>query len=344
MLRTKHLKIDGYESVVSAEDLSTGLKAIVAIHNTRLGPSCGGVRLLPYASQDEALADVLRLSKGMSYKSAVAGLGFGGGKSVIVAEQHQKEPSLFHSFGDFVESFQGRYIAAKDMNITSPDLLAVKARTRHVLGVEGVEGSSGDPSPITAIGCLEGLRAVWEFLSGKGSLSGVRVSIQGLGHVGYDLAKRIVEERGIVLASDIDAQVLERARRELGVQTVSNDQIFDASVDIFSPCARGAVLNPGTTPRLRCRAVVGCANNQLANHSDGLRLWERNIVYAPDFVVNAGGIINIFVEYEGYNPERAIARAKGVFSTMREILQRSRQEQTPAFVIADKMAEKRLYG
>lgn len=338
------LKVDGYEQVVEAQDPVCGLHAIIAVHSTRLGPSCGGIRLVPYVSREEALNDVLRLSKGMSYKSAVAGLGFGGGKSVIMADPKSKSPELFRAFGNFVESLQGRYIAAKDMNVESSDLLEVRKNTRHVLGIEGLCGSGGDPSPITAIGCFEALKAVVQFVNKSPALSGMRIAIQGLGHVGYLLAKMVVASGGRIIVSDINPSVLKKAQHELGAEICANEKIYDIECDVFSPCAKGAVLNTNTVSRLKCLAIVGCANNQLADPTAGLRLWERGILYAPDYVVNAGGIINIFVEHGGYDRNAAIAQARRIFQTITNIMNLSKKKHTPAFLIADQIAEERLYG
>ncbi len=341
-LRIEKIPTQDFEQVLFGEDPAVGLRSIIAVHSTRLGPSCGGIRLLPYATREEALEDVLRLAKGMSFKASVAEINFGGGKSVIILDPRQKRAEILRRFGEFVNHLDGRYIAAKDMNIVNDDLLEVKKTTRHVLGLDGVAGSSGDPSPITAIGCFEAMRAVWDVISGRPSLTGVTVAIQGLGHVGFDLARRIVKAGGSLFVSDIDRQVVERARLELGAKICSVEEAFDVECDIFSPCARGAVLNSRTIGRLRCRAVVGCANNQLEVAEDGQRLWARQILYAPDYVVNAGGIINIFTEYEGYDRVNAVRRAEGIFGTVKKILERSRQENTPPYLIADRMADERL--
>ncbi len=341
-----HVELDvpGYERVAFVEDLSAGLKAIVSIHNTNLGPSCGGIRMLPYASKEEALQDVLALSRGMSYKSALAGIGFGGGKSVIIGDPAKKSPELFAAFGEFLEIFNGRYIAAKDMNITSEDLLLVKKRSPHVLGIDGEAGSSGDPSPVTARGILRGLEATVEEVFGQKSLRGLKVAIQGIGHVGFALAKMVVEQGGEIWVTDIDPKTESRAAKELGAHVVANDVIYDVNCDVFSPCARGATLNEKTILRLKAKAVVGCANNQLATPQDGLRLHERGILYAPDYAVNSGGIINIFVEYEGYDQKKALAKADGIYLTMKEIYSRAKSAGKAPFLVTDKLAEERLYG
>lgn len=343
-LNIKEIKQEGFERVVFAEDPSARLSAIIAIHNTHLGPACGGIRLLPYASQNEALYDVLRLAKGMSYKSALAGINFGGGKSVILADPKQKSNELFHAFGDFVETFKGKYIAAKDMNIGSPNLALVKERTRHVLGVEGEKGTSGDPSPVTALGVFRALEATVEFLKGSRKINGLKVAIQGIGHVGYALASHIKKAGGEIWVTDTDNKVLDKAQKELGAKVVSLEEVYNLDVDIFSPCARGAVLNQTTIPRLKVKAIVGAANNQLETPQDGIRIHELGILYAPDYAVNSGGIINIFVESQGYDENKALKKTDEIYRTMKEVFERSRTSNRPTFEVADELAEERLYG
>jgi leucine dehydrogenase len=340
----KHLHIPGYEKVVYFENPSVGLAAFVAIHSTALGPACGGIRMLPYATPEEALDDVLRLAKGMSYKSALAGIGFGGGKSVIIQDPLKKTRPLFEAFGDFIHSFEGRYISAKDMNISSDDLKIVKSRTPHALGIEGEPGSSGDPSPVTARGLFRALEATVEHLTGKKDLSGIKVAIQGVGHVGFPFAEAVHKAGGEIWVSDLDKKALAKAEKKLGAKVVTIDEMYDLKVDVFSPCARGAILNTDNIRRLKCRAVVGAANNQLASEEHGSMLHKRGILYAPDFSINAGGIINIFVEYEGYEEAKALQKADGIYHTLKEIFSRSKQDNVPPAIIADKLAEERLYA
>ena len=343
-LKIKELNQEGFEQVLHATDNSSGLSAIVAIHNTNLGPACGGIRMLPYASQNEALYDVLRLARGMSYKSALAGIGFGGGKSVIMGDPKAKTQDLFYAFGEFVERFSGKYIAAKDMNIDSPDLAMIKQKTKHVLGVVGEKGSSGDPSPVTALGVFRALEATVEFLTGSKKVNGLRVAIQGIGHVGYALAELVKKGGGELWVTDTDSSVIEKAQRELGAKYVGLDEIYDLDVDIFSPCARGAILNHKTIPRLKAKAVVGAANNQLETPQDGIRIHERGILYAPDYAVNSGGIINIFIEFQGYDENKALKKTDEIYFTIREVLERSKSSHKPSFQVADALAEERLYG
>lgn len=341
-LQIEEIKTPNYEKVVWGKDEAAGLIACIAIHNTNRGPACGGIRMLPYASQEEALNDVLRLAKGMSYKSALAELGFGGGKSVIVGAPSSKTPALFAAFAEFLNRLGGLYIAAKDMNISSEDLATIKKNSKHVLGIDGEPGSSGDPSPVTARGVLRALEATSEELTGSKSLSGLRVAIQGIGYVGYSLAEKVVSAGGKIWVTDIDPKILKKAEKELNAQVVGLEEIYDVDCDVFAPCARGAILNTKTIPRLKCKAVVGCANNQLETEADGFRLHERGIIYAPDYAVNSGGIINIFVEYGGYDQQKAFAKADRVYFTIKEILQRAKSQRTAPFVIADQLAEERL--
>jgi leucine dehydrogenase len=336
------ISVPGYENVVYAEETQSGLKALIAVHNTQLGPACGGIRMLPYANRDEALDDVLRLSKGMSYKSALAGIGFGGGKSVIIGDPHRKTPELFHAFGHFVESFGGTYIAAKDMNISTPDLAETKKHTKYVLGIEGEAGTSGDPSPVTARGVFRAMEATQEFLTGSRKLNGLKIALQGVGHVGYSLAQHLKEAGAQLWVTDIDRAALDRAKRDFHATVVALEEIYDVPCDFFSPGARGGILNPKTIDRLHCRAVVGCANNQLRTPEDGHSLQNKGILYAPDYAVNSGGIINIFIEHEGYDEKRALAKADGIYDTMKEIFQRARQSGKPPFVVADQLAEERM--
>jgi leucine dehydrogenase len=339
----EEIKVPDYERVVYYERPDVDLRAFISIHNTHLGPSCGGIRLLPYASKDEALTDVLRLSRGMSYKSALAGIGFGGGKSVILSDPKKKTPEMLRAFGEFVNHLDGKYVAAKDMNVTSQDLLEVKKSTKYVLGIDGEPGSSGDPSPVTSRGAYHAFRATIEEMGLK-NMKGLKVAVQGLGHVGYTLAELLHEAGAELWVTDINPSPVKMAVEKFKAHAVSGEAIYDVDCDIFSPNARGAVINPETITRLKCKAVVGAANNQLLSPQDGLRLHEKGILYAPDFAVNAGGIINIFIETVGYDPAKAFQKTDNIYQVMREIYQRARKEGKPPFLIADKLAEERIYG
>ena len=298
------IQVDGYEKVVRCQDSESGLHALIAIHDTTLGPALGGMRMWPYASEDEALFDVLRLSKGMTYKSAVAETGVGGGKSVILGDPAtMKSEALFRAMGRFVDSLGGRYITAEDMNIGIPDLEMVHQETKWVTGLKRSEGSSGNPSPYTAEGCLIGIRAVIDELDGSTSLEGKRVVIQGVGAVGSALAIMLKEEGALVTICDINEERVAELQKEYGFDVTTDDEHLDIECDIYAPCARGAGINDDTIPNLKCRAIAGCANNQLLEPRHAQDLFDRGILYAPDYVLNAGGIINVGVEMmpDGYN-------------------------------------------
>ncbi len=342
--KTREIKVEGYERVIACEESTTGLNTIIAIHNTNLGPACGGVRILPYATFDEALNDVLRLSKGMSYKSSLAGIGFGGGKSVIILDPKKKTKELFHAFGELVETLKGNYIAAKDMNIDSQDLMEVKSRTKHVLGIEGDKNSGGDPSPVTARGAFQALRATAEESFGVTGLKGLKLAIQGIGHVGYRFAELAKDAGCELIVTDISDSQLKKAHSELNAKIVGPNEIYDVACDIFSPNARGGTLNTETISRLKCKAICGSANNQLLTSQDGMRLHELGMLYAPDFAVNAGGIINVFCEVDGYEQARAFSMADKIYDTMKEIFSRAKAKKIAPFIMADTLAEERLYG
>ncbi len=342
MLKIEKIPVAGYEQVFYGENPTAGLRAFIAVHNTRLGPACGGIRLMPYNGRQEALEDVLRLAKAMTYKSALAGIGFGGGKSVVIADPLGKNSQIFQALGEFVETLHGKYIAAKDMNVRSTDLMEVRKHTKHVLGIETVEGSSGDPSPITAHGVFKGMVSTAEQCFGTTSLKGVKVAIQGAGHVGFFLSKLLCEAEANVMVSDINPTAVQRIESELGAEPVSSDRIANVECDIFSPCAMGGILNAQSVERLSCKAIVGAANNQLASPAAGTRLHERGVIYAPDYVVNSGGIINIFYELVGYNPKLALEKTEKIYDTLKEIFARSKQTGIPPFSIADQLAEDRF--
>jgi leucine dehydrogenase len=339
------IDVTGHEQIVYGFDRVSGLRAIIAIHSTALGPALGGTRFYPYAGETEALTDVLRLSVGMTYKAAAAGLDLGGGKAVIIGDPaRDKSERLFRSYGRFVASLNGRYITAEDVGTTAEDMELIRRETPWALGTSVAEGGSGDPSPATARGILASLRAVLRFLPGQPPLEGRRIAIQGVGKVGYALARLLVEERVEVVASDSNDASLDRAVTDLGVKAVSQDDIFSIDCDVFAPCALGAVLNQATIPRLACLAVVGSANNQLAVREDADRLAERGILYAPDFVVNAGGLINVYEELRGYSKARAMHRVDGLEAATQRVLELARDHQVTPLVAAERLAEARLGG
>jgi leucine dehydrogenase len=336
----------GHERVLFCSSPEVGLRAIIAVHSTILGPGLGGVRMLPYNSMDEALTDVLRLSRGMTYKAAAAGLNLGGGKAVILGDpKKDKSEALFRSFGKYVEALNGLYITAEDVGTNMDDMEAILSETRWVTGVSPSSGGSGDPSSVTAFGVLQGMKAAVEHRFGEGAtLVGRSVAIQGLGNVGQHLASYLRKEKAAkVFAADIDPERTERARSEHGVEIVPVDEILAVDCDIVAPCALGAVLNSRTIPALRCRIVAGAANNQLADEErDGPALHERGILYAPDFVGNAGGLINVYNELTGYNRDRAMQMARGIHANMARVFRISRAESIPTYRAADRVAEERI--
>jgi leucine dehydrogenase len=307
-MEVSEIQVDGYEKVLRCRDQKSGLHALIAVHDTTLGPALGGMRMLPYASEDEALFDVLRLAKGMTYKSAVAETGLGGGKSVILGDPARfKSLALFEAMGRFVDSLRGLYITAEDMNIGIPDLEMVKHTTRWVTGLSRESGSSGNPSPYTAMGCAKGVRAALQEAFGNPECKGRRILIQGVGAVGGRLAVLLKQEGAEVTICDINETRVRELCDKHGFVSVDDAKHLDVPCDVYSPCARGATLNDDTIPRLKCKAVAGAANNQLLERRHGDELKRRGILYTPDYVINAGGIINVGVELlpGGYKEEVA---------------------------------------
>lgn len=334
-----------HEQVVFCQDESTGLKAIIAIHDTTLGPALGGCRMWHYDSEADALRDVLRLSRGMTYKSAAAGLNLGGGKAVIIgASKTQKNEMLFRSYGRFVQGLGGRYITAEDVGTTVEDMEWVLMESDHVVGISRALGGSGDPSPFTALGVYEGIKAARKWTTGSESLAGKTVAVQGVGHVGYHLVKHLVHDGARVIVADIDADNIRRTTQDFkGVEAVAADRIYDVDCDVFAPCALGAVINDDTIPRLKASIVCGCANNILAEEDKHSRaLWAREILYAPDYVVNAGGLINVALELEGYNTERATQKVRAIHDITRNIFNIAREENITTLEAANRLAERRI--
>lgn len=339
------IKVENYEKVVTCKDEASGLHAIIAVHDTTLGPALGGMRMLPYKTEQEALDDVLRLARGMSYKSAVADTGLGGGKSVIIGDPKTlKSEALFLAMGRFVESLGGLYITAEDMNITIPDLEIVRRETSHVTGLSRASGSSGNPSPYTAHGCLVGVQASAEEAFGSPDLNDKRVVLQGVGAVGGRLAILLKEQGAHVTICDINTEKVERLAAEHGFDVVDDANHLDVDCDIYAPCARGAGINDETIPRLKCKVIAGCANNVLAEERHGFDLRERGILYAPDYVINAGGIINVSVELlpGGYDEVEAMRRINRIGEALRQVYAIAREENIPTAEAADLLAERRL--
>lgn len=328
---------DNHEEVVFCHDAETGLNAIIAVHDTTLGAGLGGCRFWDYASEEEALTDALRLSRGMTYKAALARTGRGGGKSVIMGDPRKlATPDLFRAMGRFVEGLGGSYIIAEDVGTSPKDMGFVHESTRHVAGLEG---ASGDPSPATAYGVFVGIKASLEHLHGSGRLSGVRVAVQGLGHVGWDLCQQLHEADARLVVSDIRKDLVEKAVRTFGARALPVDQVHAADVDVFAPCALGGVINDETLPGLRARIVAGSANNQLAEDRHGDRLADMGVLYAPDYVINAGGIINIAHEGEAYDRDAAFRHVGEIGKTLSDLFARSERDGTAPHRMADRMAQ-----
>lgn len=340
-----HLEHHDYGEVHFKRDAASALRAIVAVHDTRLGPALGGCRFIHYDTEEEALVDALRLARGMTYKAALAGIAHGGGKAVIIRPRGQFDrAALFRAFGRFVDDLGGHYITAEDSGTGIEDMEIVRNVTEHVTGVKPERGGSGDPSPFTALGVRRGIEACVKLVLGKGELAGVRVAVQGIGHVGYHLCRELAALGAELIVADIDPLKAERAEREFGARIVPLDDICAVECDVFAPCALGSALNDDTIPRLRCRIVAGAANNQLAEPRHGGDLMQRGILYAPDYAINAGGLINVAEEVVGYDEARARERTMKIYDTIYEIAERARKAMAPTYVIADTMVEERLAG
>lgn len=338
-----YMQEHGHEKVAFWSDREVGLRAIIAIHDTTLGPALGGTRMWPYASEEKALMDVLRLSEGMTYKASVAGLDLGGGKAVIIGDPaRDKSEALFRSYGRFVESLNGKYITAEDVGTRVDDMVYVSMETRHVTGLPASHGGSGDPSPLTAFGVYKGMKACTRAVLGSESLGNLTIAIQGLGKVGYTLAEYLTGEGARVIASDINVQAATHARRDLGVEIVDPEKIYDVDCDVFAPCALGGIINDNTIPRLRSRIIAGSANNQLRDERHGYELQRRGILYAPDFVINAGGLISVAIELGAYGPSEARAKAAAIYGTISRIIACSNEENIPTHVAACRLARERI--
>ena len=331
-----------HEKVLFVNNEKAGLKAIIAIHNTNLGPAIGGCRLFPYASYDDALFDVLRLSRGMSHKNAVAGLAHGGAKGVIIADPSQKSEAMFEAFAEAVNNLGGEYITAEDVNTTCDDALVMLRKTNHICGLPQ---NSGDPSPFTARGVWQGIKATAKVLYGSDSLDGLTVAVQGLGKVGYDLC-RMLHNSGakLIVANRSNKEIALRAAEEFGAKVVATNEILSQKCDILSPNAMGAIINPTTIPTLNCKAVAGGANNQILDDASGLALKARGIFYAPDFVINGGGVINAAAEVDGpYNKEAVLKKVDNIYNSIEHILNESKATGEPEGVIATRYAESLIY-
>ena len=332
-------EFDDHEQVVFCSDKASGLKAIIAVHNTNCGPAVGGCRFWNYASDEEALVDVLRLSKGMTYKNALAGLNFGGGKAVIIGDPKLlKSDELFRAFGHALNNMNGTYYSAEDVNITTGDIMIAHQVTDYVVGLEG---KSGNPAPFTALGTYLGIKAAVKHRLGKDDLVGVKLSIQGLGSVGMYLCERLHKDGAELFVTDINQDSIDKAVTEYAATAVALDEIYALDVDVYVPCALGATINDETIPQLKAKIVAGCANNQLKEPRHGDKLTELDILYAPDYVINAGGIINIFFEQDedGYSADKATAKVGEIYQTLTEIFERSKADNMPTYKVADIMAQ-----
>jgi leucine dehydrogenase len=330
-----------HEQLLFCNDNETGLKAIIAVHNTVLGPALGGTRMWMYANEMEALNDVLRLSRGMTYKNSISGLNLGGGKAVIIGDARtMKSEALMRRFGKFVNSLAGKYITAEDVGISPIDMTYVAMETDHVVGLPG---KSGDPSPVTAHGVYVGMKACAKQQFGSDSLSGKKIAVQGVGHVGEYLVAALAKENAEIFISDIHEPTLKRVAQQYGAKVVGLDEIYDIEMDIYAPCALGATVNDDTLSRLTCSIIAGAANNQLKVESvHGRAVMEKGIIYAPDFAINAGGVINCYSEVKGLSSEWALGKAEEIYKTISNIVRRSSDENIPAYQIANKMAEERI--
>jgi len=334
----------GHEQVVFCQDTETNLKAIIAIHDTTLGPALGGTRMWNYINEEDALQDVLRLSRGMTFKAAISGLQLGGGKAVIIGDfKTEKSEALIRKFGQYVNHLGGRYITAKDVGMNTMDMQVIRSETQHVTGIPEAMGGSGDPSPVTAFGVYMGMKAAAKYKWGSDKLAGKNVVVQGVGNVGETLVKYLAEESANIVINDINTNKLNELANKFGAKVVLGDAIFDLEMDIYAPCALGATVNPDTISRLSCDIIAGAANNQLADEErDGKLCAEKGICYAPDFLINAGGLINVYSELKGYDREDAMAQTRKIHDTTLDILKKAELEGITTHTAALEIAQERL--
>ena len=337
------VSFDNHEQIVFCNDKDTGLKAIIGIHNTVLGPALGGTRMWKYLNEWEALNDVLRLSRGMTYKSAVTGLNLGGGKAVIIGDSKiDKTPEMITKFGEFVNSLSGRYITAEDVGTTTADMDRIKDVTPYVTGISQSRGGSGNPSPVTAYGVYMGMKAAAKYKFGTENLSGKKILVQGIGHVGETLVDYLTKEGAIVQITDINEARVQEVAAKYNAQ-IFNGDVYSADVDIYAPCALGATVNDDTVMKIKAQVIAGAANNQLANEQiHGQMLKDRGILYAPDFLINAGGIINVYAEIVGYDSAEAMRRTENIYNTTLEILGFADQNNMTTYQAALSIAQKRI--
>jgi leucine dehydrogenase len=346
MTTFKLMDTNDHEQIIFCNDPDSGLKAIIAIHDTQLGPAIGGCRMYPYASEQDALIDVLRLSQGMTYKSAVTGLNFGGGKAVIIGDPtKQTSEQLFRTFGRFVDGLNGRYITAEDVGTDIHSMEWVRIETRHVVGIPTYLGGLGDPSPVTAHGVFVGIKASLKKQTGKDDLAGIKVAVQGTGHVGYYLCKELYENGAKLYVADINQDALKKVANEFKVTVVKSNDIYNQDVDVFAPCALGATLNDNTISQLKCPIVAGAANNPLLDetkHAEDLK--KRSVLYAPDYVINAGGLIDVASEFFQAGRKLAWDKTEDIYSTLLKVYARADKDNVSPAAASKKMAEDRIHG
>jgi leucine dehydrogenase len=332
-----------YEQLIFCQDAASGLKAIICIHDTTLGPALGGTRMWTYNSEEEAIEDALRLARGMTYKNAAAGLNLGGGKTVIIGDPRKdKSEAMFRAFGRFIQGLNGRYITAEDVGTTVEDMDIIHMETKFVTGISPAFGSSGNPSPVTAYGVYRGMKAAAKVAYGEDSLKGKVVAVQGVGNVAFNLCKHLHEEGAKLIVTDINQDNVRRAVEAFGAESVDPEKIYDVNCDIFAPCALGGIINDETIERLKCKVVAGAANNQLREERHGDMLEQKGIVYAPDYVINAGGVINVADELQGYNRERALKKVEGIYDNILKVFEIAKRDGIPSYKAADRMAEERI--
>lgn len=341
------LSFDNHEQIVFCNDKDTGLKAIIGIHNSVLGPALGGTRMWNYANEWEALNDVLRLSRGMTYKSAITGLDLGGGKAVIIGDaKTDKTPEMMRKFGEFVNSLSGRYITAEDVGIVTADMDTVRDVTPYVTGISESRGGSGNPSPVTAYGVYMGMKAAAKYQFGSDKLDGKKILVQGIGHVGETLVDYLTKEGALVQITDINEVRVQEVSKKYNTAIYTGSDLYTADVDIYAPCALGATINDDTVNKIKAKVIAGAANNQLANENiHGPILQERGILYAPDFLINAGGIINVYSEIAHYDKAEAMRRTENIYNTTLEIFDYAKNNnltpQKAAMAIADQRIAQR---
>ncbi|GAA0602837.1 branched-chain amino acid dehydrogenase [Virgibacillus siamensis] len=339
----KYMEKYDYEQLVFCQDENSGLKAVIAIHDTTLGPALGGTRMWTYSSEEDAIEDALRLAKGMTYKNAAAGLNLGGGKTVIIGDpKKDKNPEMFRAFGRYIQSLNGRYITAEDVGTTVHDMDLIHMETDHVTGISPEFGSSGNPSPVTGYGVYKGMKAAAMEAFGTDSLEGRTVAIQGVGNVAYAVCEHLYKEGAEIIVTDINQDAVQRAVDAFDAKAVEPDDIYSVDCDIYAPCALGATINDETIPQLKAKVIAGSANNQLKTSEHGDIIHEKGIVYAPDYVINSGGVINVADELNGYNESRAMRKVETIYDSLMRVFEISKRDNIPTYAAADRMAEERI--